>query len=83
MIICLCKGVSDRTISGLVDRGVTQFRSMQNLCDVGRGCGKCIQVVKNMIDNRTGILPHLAYDSHDGCLSQIREFYDGKVREQK
>jgi bacterioferritin-associated ferredoxin len=56
MIICLCNGVSDRTICRFIDNGVTHIKAMQKLCQIGKGCGKCIKFTLEIIEKEKGLL---------------------------
>ena len=55
VIICLCKEVSDRAICQLIEQGVDNFKAMQNLCGVGKGCGRCVRLVEAFIEGKTGL----------------------------
>ena len=41
MIVCLCAGVNERTIEGLVAEGVVGADALGQACDAGRHCGSC------------------------------------------
>jgi bacterioferritin-associated ferredoxin len=40
LIICICRGKSDREISRAIDSGATSVRDLQR-CGVGDQCGSC------------------------------------------
>lgn len=54
MIVCLCKGVSCRTIDAEVDRGARTVGSVAKACQAGTSCGMCVGQIKDLIRLRTG-----------------------------
>ena len=52
MYICLCYGVTDKTIKQAVrDHGVGNMRDLREMLDVGSQCGKCVQMAQQVIDS--------------------------------
>jgi bacterioferritin-associated ferredoxin len=49
MIVCLCKGVSSRTIVDEVRRGNCTLKGIAQACQAGRGCGTCVSQIREMI----------------------------------
>ncbi|MCH9684114.1 MAG: (2Fe-2S)-binding protein [Deltaproteobacteria bacterium] len=49
MIVCLCKGVSSRTILDEVRRGNCTVRGIAQACEAGRDCGSCVTQIRDMI----------------------------------
>ncbi|MBL4686361.1 MAG: (2Fe-2S)-binding protein [Nannocystaceae bacterium] len=49
MIVCLCKGVSSRTIQTEVRRGNCSVKGIAQACQAGTGCGACLQQIREMI----------------------------------
>lgn len=49
MIVCLCKGVSSRTILDEVRRGNCTLKGIAQACQAGRSCGTCVSQIKEMI----------------------------------
>ena len=49
MIVCLCKGVSSRTIQSEVRRGNCSVKSIARACQAGTGCGACVGQIREMI----------------------------------
>lgn len=41
MIVCLCKGVSDRTLRAARDAGATTLQAVSAATGAGTGCGCC------------------------------------------
>ncbi len=56
MIICLCQNISDRSINALIERGICSVKKMQNFCAIGQGCGKCVAVVKSLVEKQQGFV---------------------------
>lgn len=78
MIICLCQNVSDRTINVLIEQGVTTVKAMQEKCSIGRGCGKCVCMVKELLGKDSGLLTvqgcvRSALQTHEGAQKWPRE----------
>ncbi|HEX7150044.1 MAG TPA: (2Fe-2S)-binding protein [Thermoanaerobaculia bacterium] len=48
MIVCLCRGVSDREINRRIDEGATTLRDLQR-CGIGDQCGSCNSTLRNML----------------------------------
>jgi bacterioferritin-associated ferredoxin len=53
MIVCLCKGVSSRTILDEVRRGACTLKQIRQSCQAGTGCGACVQQIRQMLDSAT------------------------------
>lgn len=41
MLVCLCKGVSDRTIRETIEDGADTIDAVAKACGAGSGCGAC------------------------------------------
>jgi len=50
MVVCLCKGISDKQIRKLVEAGVTSAREVMNLCRAGTDCGTCVLQVRAVVE---------------------------------
>lgn len=50
MLVCLCKGVSDKKIRWLVQNGATGLRDVMSTCKAGSDCGSCVCQVKDLIE---------------------------------
>jgi len=57
MIVCLCKGVSSRTIDAEVERGVRTVGGIAKACQAGTSCGMCVGQIRDLIRLRTGEMP--------------------------
>ncbi|MCA9688421.1 MAG: (2Fe-2S)-binding protein [Myxococcales bacterium] len=51
MIVCLCKGVSSRTILAEIGRGHRTLREVRERCQAGTGCGACTRQIRQMIES--------------------------------
>lgn len=49
MYVCLCKGVTDRTIRQAVDDGVSSMRELRQQFGVAAQCGCCKQCAKEVL----------------------------------
>ena len=49
MYICLCFGVSDKTVKNLVKEGAQTVRDVQKSCSAGRDCGACLDRIKKVV----------------------------------
>ena len=49
MIVCSCKGITDRTIRTLVQEGACSMREIGRACDAGRGCGGCRPTIDALV----------------------------------
>jgi bacterioferritin-associated ferredoxin len=54
MIVCLCKGVSCRTIDAEVERGARTVGGIARACEAGTSCGMCVGQIRELIRLRTG-----------------------------
>jgi bacterioferritin-associated ferredoxin len=49
MIVCLCHGVSDRTIKSLIAEGAGSVREVSRRCRAGTSCGACRVSIAELI----------------------------------
>jgi bacterioferritin-associated ferredoxin len=49
MIVCLCKGISDKHIRQAIDRGATTVQDVADDCGAGAGCGTCHGMIEMML----------------------------------
>jgi bacterioferritin-associated ferredoxin len=54
MLVCLCKGVSDKKIRSLVENGASSVRQVMSTCHAGQDCGACICTVRDIIRQTRG-----------------------------
>lgn len=48
MIICICRGKSDRDIERAIDNGAATLRDLQR-CGIGDQCGSCHNTLKGIL----------------------------------
>lgn len=48
VIICICRGKSDRDISRAIDNGASSLRDLQR-CGIGDQCGSCHNSLRSML----------------------------------
>lgn len=48
MIICICRGKSDRVIASAIDHGAATIRDLQR-CGIGDQCGSCHSSLRSML----------------------------------
>jgi bacterioferritin-associated ferredoxin len=49
MLVCICKGVSDRRISEEIRRGACTLRQIQECCQAGTDCKGCVRQIRQML----------------------------------
>jgi bacterioferritin-associated ferredoxin len=49
VIVCICRGVSDRQVRLAVLNGASTVREVGAMCNAGRGCGSCHEQIDGMI----------------------------------
>ena len=52
MILCLCHGVSDRSVHQLIDEGAKDLREIGRSCGAGTDCGSCLTDVYRLLRER-------------------------------
>lgn len=50
MIVCLCKGVSSRTIVDEARRGACTLKQIRQACQAGTDCGACTSQIRQLLD---------------------------------
>ncbi|MEZ4381097.1 MAG: (2Fe-2S)-binding protein [Nannocystaceae bacterium] len=50
MIVCLCKGVSSRTILDEARRGHCTVKQIRQSCQAGSGCGACVRQIRQLLE---------------------------------
>jgi bacterioferritin-associated ferredoxin len=48
VIVCICRGVSDKTIEAKIHAGATTVRDLQR-CGIADQCGSCHNVLRTML----------------------------------
>jgi bacterioferritin-associated ferredoxin len=49
MVVCLCQGVSDKSVQRAIDRGACSRRQVTEACGAGGVCGGCHSEIAEMI----------------------------------
>jgi bacterioferritin-associated ferredoxin len=49
MLVCLCKGVSDRHVREAISRGASTIEEVGDECGAGTGCGACHDMIALML----------------------------------
>jgi len=49
MILCHCKGVSDRSVRRAIQCGASNVRDVSRACGAGTGCGGCRPLIQELI----------------------------------
>ncbi|MBK4771820.1 MAG: bacterioferritin-associated ferredoxin [Pantoea sp. Morm] len=58
MYVCLCNAVSDRTLREVVRRYQPKsIQQLRQLVPVGKQCGKCIRVAREIMDDEMQKVP--------------------------
>lgn len=58
MYVCLCNAVSDRTLREVVRRYQPKsIQQLRQLVPVGKQCGKCIRVAREIMDDERQNVP--------------------------
>lgn len=50
MILCLCRGVTDREVSEAVQRGASTVAEVRRACGAGMECGTCLADIREHLD---------------------------------
>ena len=57
MIVCLCKGVTDRTVRKLVRQGASSLHDVRLACSAGACCGACRETLVDIVQSEKQIEP--------------------------
>ena len=49
MIVCLCKGITDRTVRKLVRQGASSLHDVRLACSAGACCGACRETLVDIV----------------------------------
>jgi len=49
MVVCLCRGVSDREVREVLARGASTLREVGRACGAGVDCGSCRDLLRGML----------------------------------
>jgi len=70
VIICICRGKSDRVIAKAIDNGATSVRDLQR-CGIGDQCGSCHNTLRGMLARAAAdqVAQQAATDACPGCAA--------------
>jgi len=51
MILCMCRGVSDRTVRALIAAGAQTRDEVQEACGAGSDCGQCWADLADLLED--------------------------------
>jgi len=51
MLVCICKGITDKTIEDEVYNGASSFSQIRRSLGLGSCCGQCTSYAKDLISN--------------------------------
>jgi bacterioferritin-associated ferredoxin len=63
MIVCLCKGVSSRTILDEARRGACTLKQIRQACQAGTDCGACVRQIRQLLET---VQPHHEHHNTPG-----------------
>jgi assimilatory nitrate reductase catalytic subunit len=49
MIVCVCAGISERTLRAVIADGATTMKGIERRCGAGGGCGACRPLVRECL----------------------------------
>jgi bacterioferritin-associated ferredoxin len=58
MFVCLCRGVSDRTIQRALDAGADSVEEVARRTGAGTCCGRCKPAIAAMVEQSAGACAH-------------------------
>ena len=53
MILCLCRGVSDRAVRAVIDAGAATVDDVTAACAAGSDCGACHEMLEEVLGQIT------------------------------
>lgn len=64
MLVCHCKGLSDRAVRKAVKSGACSVGEVARACGAGGDCGSCRPVIQEIVDE--GTRPSVAFFELEG-----------------
>jgi len=52
MFVCICQGVSDKSIENSIENGATTLSQLRLELNVGTQCGKCCRCTQKILDKK-------------------------------
>ena len=56
MIVCLCKGVTERDVRSCIRRGANTVEALQGSCEAATDCGTCRSDLQRMLNEQRNLL---------------------------
>ena len=54
MIVCLCRGLSERDLRRMLAAGVQSTEEISESCGAGADCGACLSMLDRLVDDVRG-----------------------------
>jgi bacterioferritin-associated ferredoxin len=70
MYVCLCKGVSNRTIRRSIDEGARSLDDVGRKCGAGTACGSCRMDIVGMLEDARDARAARACEAAGGGASE-------------
>ena len=51
MIVCLCRGLSERELRGLLAGGIRSTEEVSRSCGAGGDCGACLSMIDRLVED--------------------------------
>jgi bacterioferritin-associated ferredoxin len=68
MILCLCKGISERTVRLAVATGARSVDAVADRCGAGTDCGSCRHAIQDLVDAEAAPEPMECGDSASSAI---------------
>jgi bacterioferritin-associated ferredoxin len=52
MYVCVCKAVTVKEVTSVIDAGAETVEEVTRACEAGGDCGACRQTIEDMIEDR-------------------------------
>ncbi|HKW95912.1 MAG TPA: (2Fe-2S)-binding protein [Methylomirabilota bacterium] len=50
MLVCLCRGVSDHTVTAAISAGADSLEQVQAACGAGGDCRACCDLIESLVE---------------------------------
>lgn len=57
MLVCICKGLSERAVKETIDAGASSVEAIGKACGAGTDCGTCQGALEAMLDMNALVSP--------------------------
>jgi bacterioferritin-associated ferredoxin len=58
MLVCICKGISDRKLHEEIRKGHRTLAQIRTGCQAGTDCGACVQQIRQILGARASVSHH-------------------------